>query len=78
MEANAAQTRLAAELDGAWAAMAESARVNQAQGAELQQVLQAVAQHKAEAETLRTLVAQFRPPQKSARRKRANEAPEGQ
>ncbi|ASI67945.1 hypothetical protein BA022_04745 [Diaphorobacter nitroreducens] len=77
LEANAAQTRLAAELDSAKASMGESARVNQVQGVKLQQALQAVAQYKAEADTLRTLVAQFKPAQKSTRRKRENESPDG-
>lgn len=67
LEANAAQTRLAADLESARASLAESARVNQLQGVELQQ---AVAQHKAEADTLRALVAQFQPPPRSARKKK--------
>ncbi|ABM42067.1 DNA-binding protein [Burkholderia vietnamiensis] len=77
LEANAAQTRLAAEMDSAKASMGESARVNQAQGIELQQALQAVAQYKTEADTLRTLVAQFKPAQKSTRKKREIESPDG-
>ncbi|GAD22058.1 DNA-binding protein [Acidovorax sp. MR-S7] len=75
LEANAAQTRLAAELDSARVAMAESSTLNQAQATELQQALQAVAQHKAEADTLRALVEQFRPAQRSTRRKRGSDAP---
>ena len=70
LEANAAQTRLAAALESARASLAESARVNQLQGVELQQALQAVAQHKAEADTLRTLVAQFQPSSTAGRKKR--------
>lgn len=70
LEANAAQTRLAAELNSARASLGESIRVNQAQGIELQQALQAVAQHKAEADTLRTLVAQFQPAPRPIRKKR--------
>lgn len=76
LEANAAQSRLAAEAAGARASLAEIARAHQAQSAELQQALQAVAQHKAEAGTLRELVEQFRPTQKSSRKKRGGEAPE--
>lgn len=76
LEANAAQSRLAAEIDGARASLAEITRAHQAQSAELQQVLQAVAQHKAEAGTLRELVEQFRPTQRSSRKKRGGEAPE--
>lgn len=70
LEANAVQTRLAADLESARASLAESARVNQLQGVELQQALQAVAQHKAEADTLRGLVAQFQAPPRPARRKK--------
>lgn len=70
LEANAAQTRLAADLESARASLAESARVNQLQGVELQQALQAVAQHKAEADTLRALVAQFQPQPRLARKKK--------
>lgn len=70
LEANAVQTRLAADLESVRASLAESARVNQLQGVELQQALQAVAQHKAEADTLRALVAQFQPPPRSARKKK--------
>ena len=70
LEANAVQTRLAADLESARASLAESARVNQLQGVELQQALQAVAQHKAEADTLRALVAQFQPPPRPARKKK--------
>ncbi|KRA14193.1 MAG: DNA-binding protein [Pseudomonadota bacterium] len=70
LEANAAQTRLAADLESARASLTESARVNQLQGVELQQALQAVAQHKAEADTLRALVAQFQPPPRPARKKK--------
>ena len=77
LEAHAAQTRLAAELDGAQASAVESARVNQAQGVELQQALQAVVQYRAEADTMRALVAQFKPAQKSTRRKRENENSDG-
>jgi hypothetical protein len=76
LEANAAQTRLAAELDNARASLAEITMVHQTQSVELQQALQAVSQHKAEADTLRTLVKQFRPAQKSARKKRGGETPE--
>jgi len=76
LEANAAQGRLAAEIDGARAYLAEITRAHQTQSAELQQALQAVAQHKAEAGTLRALVEQFKPTQKSARKKRGGEAPE--
>jgi hypothetical protein len=50
--------------------------VHQTQSVELQQALQAVSQHKAEADTLRALVEQFRPAQKSARKKRGGETPE--
>lgn len=71
LEANAVQTRLAADLESVRASLAESARVNQLQGVELQQALQAVAQHKAEADTLRALVAQFQPPPRSARKKKS-------
>lgn len=70
LEANAAQSRLAAEMDGARASLAEITRAHQTQSAELQQALQAIAQHKAEADTLHALVEQFRPTQKSARKKR--------
>lgn len=70
LEANAAQTRLAAELDSTRATLDERARVDQTQGIELQQALQAVAQYKAEADTLRTLVAQFQPPTRPARKKK--------
>ena len=70
LEANAAQTRLAADLESARASLTESARVNQLQGVELQQALQAVAQHKAEADTLRGLVAQFQAPPRPARKKK--------
>ena len=70
LEANAVQTRLAADLESARASLAESARVNQLQGVELQQALQAVAQHKAEADTLRGLVAQFQAPPRPARKKK--------
>ena len=70
LEANAAQTRLAADLESARASLTESARVNQLQGVELQQALQAVAQHKAEADTLRALVAQFQPQPRLARKKK--------
>jgi DNA repair exonuclease SbcCD ATPase subunit len=76
LEANAAQTRLAAELDNTRASLAEITRVHQTQSVELQQALQAVAQHKAEAGTLRALVEQFRPAQKSVRKKRGGETPE--
>ena len=76
LEANAAQSRLAAEAAGARASLAEITRAHQAQSVELQQALQAVAQHKAEAGTLRELVEQFRPTQKSFRKKRGGEAPE--
>jgi len=76
LEANAAQSRLAAETDGARASLVEITRAHQAQSAELQQALQAAARHKAEAGTLRELVEQFRPTQKSSRKKRAGEAPE--
>ena len=76
LDANAKQSRLAAEIDGARASLAEITRAHQAQSAELQQALQAVAQHKAEAGTLRELVEQFRPMQKSSRKKRGVEAPE--
>lgn len=71
LEANAAQTRLTADLESARASMADSARVNQLQGFELQHALQAVAQHKAEADTLRTLVAQFQPSSTAGRKKRS-------
>ena len=70
LEANAAQTRSAADLESARASLAESARVNQLQGIELQQALQAVAQHKAEADTLRALVAQFQPSPRPTRKKK--------
>lgn len=70
LEANAAQTRLTADLESARASLAESFRVNQLQGLELQRALQAVAQHKAEADTLRTLVAQFQPSSTAGRKKR--------
>ncbi|PIF25938.1 plasmid replication DNA-binding protein KfrA [Acidovorax sp. 56] len=70
LEANAAQTRLAADLESARASLAESARVTQLQGVELLQALQAVTQHKAEADTLRALVAQFQPPPRPARKKK--------
>lgn len=70
LEANAAQTRSAAELESARASLAESARVNLAQSAQLQQALQAVVQHKAEADTLRALVAQFQPSPRPARKKK--------
>ena len=76
LEANAAQTRLAAELDNTRASLAEITRVHQTQSVGLQQALQAVAQHKAEAGTLRALVEQFRPAQKSVRKKRGGETPE--
>lgn len=59
LEAHAAKTRPVANLNSARASLAESARMNQQQGVELQQALQALAQHKGEAETLRALVAQF-------------------
>lgn len=78
LEANAAQTRLAAELDNARAAMAENARAGQAQATELQQALQAAVQYKAQADTLRALVEQFRPAQKLTRKKRGSQPPEGQ
>lgn len=78
LEANGAQTRLTAELDSARASLAEISRVHQTQSVEVQQALQAVAQHKAEADTLRALLGQFRPTQKSARKKRGDEAPEVQ
>lgn len=77
LEANAAQSRLAAEIDGARASLAEITKAHQTQSAALQQALQATAQHKAEADTLRALVEQFKPAQKAARRKRGVEAPEG-
>lgn len=70
LEANAAQTRLTADLESAQASLAESVRVNQLQGLELQRALQAVAQHKAEADTLRTLVVQFQPSSTAGRKKR--------
>jgi DNA repair exonuclease SbcCD ATPase subunit len=69
LEVNAAQTRMASELENAKALAAEGARTNQAQAVELQQALQAMAQHKAEAETLRMLVEQFKPPAKPTRRR---------
>ena len=71
LEANAAQTRSAADLESARASLAESAQVNQLQGIELQQALQAVAQHKAEADTLRALVAQFQPSPRPTRKKKS-------
>jgi len=77
LEANAAQTRLAAELDNARASLGESTRANQSQGVELQQALQAVSQYKAEADTLRTLVGQFQP-KSPARKKRLAEPPNNQ
>ncbi|MDT0136972.1 DNA-binding protein [Acidovorax sp. PRC11] len=70
LEANAAQARLASDLESARSSLADSARVNQLQGVELQQALQAVAQHKAEADTLRSLVAQFQPPTRPVRKKK--------
>jgi len=77
LEANAAQTRLAAELDNARASLGESTRANQSQGVELQQALQAVSQYKAEPDTLRTLVGQFQP-KSPARKKRLAEPPNNQ
>ena len=62
------KSRLAAEAAGARASLAEITRAHQAQSVELQQALQAVAQHKAEVGTLRELVEQFRPTQKSFRK----------
>ena len=70
LETSSIQTRLAAELDSARTALGESTRANQVQGAELQHALQAAAQHKAEADTLRVLVAQFQLPSKPGRKKR--------
>lgn len=78
LEVNAAAARMRTELDNARASVDESARANQAQGAELQQALQAVAQHKAEADTLRTFVAQFQPKSSPARKKRLAKPPNGQ
>lgn len=78
LEASAAQTRLTAELDSARASSTEVARVNQTQAVELQQAFQAVAQHKAEADTLRALVAQFQPAPRPTRRKRGQETSGGQ
>lgn len=77
LEANAAQTRLAAELDNARASLGESTRANQSQGVELQQALQAVSQYKTEADTLRTLIGQFQP-KLPARKKRLAEPPNNQ
>lgn len=77
LEANAAQTRLAAELGNARASLDESTRANQSRGVELQQALQAVSQYKAEADTLRTLVGQFQP-KSPARKKRLAEPPNNQ
>ena len=77
LEANATQTRLAAELDSARASLGESTRASQSRGVELQQALQAVSQYKAEADTLRTLVGQFRP-KSPARKKRLAEPPNNQ
>ena len=75
IDMSAAASRMASELDNAKAASAESARLGQEQSTALQQALQDVSQYKAEADTLRALVAQFQPPSKPVRRKRS---PEGQ
>ena len=78
LEMSAVESRMAVELDGARAAAAESTRVGQEQGAALQQALQAVSRYKAEADTLRALVAQFQSPPKPVRRKPGQATPDGQ
>jgi hypothetical protein len=78
IDMSAAASRMASELDNAKAASAESARLGQEQSTALQQALQDVSQYKAEADTLRALMAQFQPPSKPVRRKRSPGGPEGQ
>lgn len=71
IDVRAAASRMASELDNARAASAVSARLGQEQSAALQQPLQDVSQYKAEADTLRALMAQFQPSSKPVRRKRS-------
>ena len=78
IDMSAAASRMASELVNAKAASAESARLGQEQSTALQQALQEVSQYKAEADTLRALIAQFQPPSKPVRRKRNPGGPEGQ
>ena len=78
IDMSAAASRMASELDNAKAASAESVRIGQEQSAALQQALRDVSQHKAEADTLRALMAQFQPSPKPVRRKRSPGGPEGQ
>lgn len=74
MEANASLARMTADLEGARTSQVETTAAIRAQAIELQQALQAAAQYKAESETLRSLVTQFQPALKPARKKRGQDA----
>ena len=70
IQAEAAQMQLQAQLDSARASLTESVEAGHQHSIELQKTLHSLAHHKAEADTLRLLVAQFQPQPKSARRRR--------